>query len=97
MWEPWRFDRRLAGRGFVWRVRHLRVRFAVMIYSVIFCAKCGSESVDVAGWGDAKTAHFHCHNCGHTQDVVGFTLGRCQTNATPEALEEARADMAVKR
>ena len=44
-----------------------------MSAAVLFCAKCGSELVDVCGW-DGDTATITCFNCYHGTKIQGFTV-----------------------
>jgi hypothetical protein len=62
--------------------------------AVMFCDRCGSEKVDVAGVAGSKARNFRirCFNCSHESKLKGFTLGRAEV---PEpVLREARGGRA---
>lgn len=62
--------------------------------TMIFCDRCGSEKVDVAGVTGADTRDFliRCFNCSHESKVKGFTLGRA--DVPDQTLREARGGRA---
>jgi hypothetical protein len=62
--------------------------------SILFCDRCGSEKVDVAGFKGTTEREFkiRCYACGHESAVKGFTLGRGE--APEQTLREARSGRA---
>lgn len=65
--------------------------------AVAFCTACGSNRVDVQGWGKDGAATVRCAHCESEGEVRGITLGRSMRGsfATAEALMEAYADAPV--
>ncbi len=55
--------------------------------SVMFCRRCGSRYVEIREWKD-RSALIYCRTCKNSNEVTGFTLGRCQV--TKKELEIAR-------
>jgi|APIni6443716594_1056825.scaffolds.fasta_scaffold5567579_1 hypothetical protein len=55
--------------------------------SVIFCRRCGSRYVEIREWKN-NAALVYCRSCKNSNEITGFTLGRCQV--TRKELEIAR-------
>ncbi len=62
--------------------------------SVIFCRRCSSRYVDASEWTEAGNPIFKCRSCGYTEEVAGFTLGRCKVSSGE--LMDARDTRALK-
>lgn len=62
--------------------------------AMVFCDRCGSEKVDVAGVTGSDTRDFRirCFNCSHESKVTGFTLGRA--DVPDQMIREARGGRA---
>ncbi|MDO7786102.1 hypothetical protein [Desulforamulus aquiferis] len=62
--------------------------------AVLFCLRCGSETVDINHWEvGTKVAEVRCSKCGMTGFISGFTLGRIEIN--DHQMTEAKMDRAI--